>query len=630
MTTYDDHYCRWSYEQLLLQQPHIEFAGLWKKGHLHYIVCPALSIAKTAPGEDLRLWFEKQCRVITAPVQIVEQCPAGTERVRDRSSGERARLAGAPRTRRDLLVDLGLGLPPDFPPFTIDNPNADVMLVTNRDLTDVQKSQASTAYERMGYGIELRFAVDPSRDPQNETFRFEFGQGDIDLLPSRRLPTQYSRDLRFLMEEDEEAWVANREQLFSSNEQKPAELLPETWQESRGLSCLVDATVFTPDNIRSHLCLYDTVLLTLPLADSFEKNCESLGVSHEELSALVELGRVRILLPQAIDRYPLTWLAALAERAPQNILMSRRLAAVTVADARNRVPLLYPPLSPIERHTMLNVLADQAESLVGPARSADFVRFLVELGATWSGAEWSVSSRGAMGTSHLGVGAISAALYEQVTGKDLRLELWSAAQKVEWAAALGAHVFPSSVGDYDESNACDLVAGVYGGGFVGATPPRSTLSAVSDLLAISGKVDVVGLAKEFSSADIARLRGLMLRIARENVDADFMKAAIDKFNAEVRHYEKRPDLLKSVNVVGLMSAGFAASGAVDPSIAHMVPLAGILLGFVLNRVIDELPRHTTLGGRIVDFCNSLLTGRTNPDAVLVARARKDVGRLKRP
>ncbi|WP_437975341.1 hypothetical protein WMF11_46415 [Sorangium sp. So ce295] len=630
MTLYDDHYCRWSYEQLLLQQPQIQFAGLWRQGYQHYIVCPTLSTAKAAGGEDLRLWFDKQCRVVTAPVKIVEQCPAGAERVPERTCEERARLAGAPRTRRDVLVDLGLALPPDFPPFTIDDPGTDVVFVTTRKLSDTEKSQVSSAYAEMGYGVQILFAVDPSRDPQNETFRFEFGQGDIDLLPSRRLPTKYSRDLRFLMEDDEEAWAASRERLFASSDSCATELLPVAWQHSRGLSCLVDATVFAPDDIRSQLCLYDTVLLALPLENSFEENCAALGVSSEELSRLVELGRVRILLPQAIDRYPLNWLAALAERAPKSILLSRRLAAATVADARNRVPLLYPPLSPVERHAMLHMLTDQASNLVGPARAADFVQFVYELGATWAGAEWSVSSRGAMGTSHLGIGAISSAVYQQVTGRDLRLELWSAAQKVEWAAALGAHVFPSSAGEYDESAACDLVAGIYGGGFVGSTRSRFTLSAVSDLLALSSKVDVVDLAKEFSSADIKRLRDLIDRISRENIDPDYLKDAIGRFNAEVRHYEKRPDLLKSVNVVGLMSAGLAAAGIVDPSIAHVVPLAGIMLGFVLNRVIDELPRHSAPGGRVIDFCNSLLTARANPDAVLVARARKDVGRIKRP
>jgi hypothetical protein len=158
--------------------------------------------------------------------------------------------------------------------------------------------------------------------------------------------------------------------------------------------------------------------------------------------------------------------------------------------------------------------------------------------------------------------------------------------------------------------------------------PRAALAAINDLLAIDSRVAIVDFAKEFSSSEVSRLRELVLRLARENVDPDYLAQAISSFNAEVRRYEKRPDLLKSVNVVGMFSAGAVAAGAVDPALQKVVPLAGMLLGFVVNRIIDEIPRISGTGGRVVDFLNSALTGRLNPDAVLVARARKEIARLK--
>lgn len=628
---YDDHYARWSYEQLILQQPHIVFGGLWRLGQQHYVLCPTVETEKTAGGEDLRGWFDQKCRVITAAIQIVSSLPQNTERVPERTALDRALLAGAPRNRRAVLVDLGLALPPEFPPFTVDNPGTDIVVVTAHQLSLEETEQVKEAYAAIGYFNPVGFSVDPTRRPEEEKFRFEFGQGDIDLLPSRRAANTCGRDLRFLMEEDEQFWVQHRSELFASFPSARRDLLPAEWNATASLGCLVDATVSAPENIRGYLSLYDTVYLALPLLGRFDSSCSALGVTSDELLKLTECGRVKILLPQSIDRYPTRWLSSVAESAPKSLLLSRRLAAATISDSQQRIPFLYPPLSPAERHTLLHALAVHADEFVGVARRGRFIRVLAELGENWAQAEWSVQSRGAMGTSHVGIGGIAAAIYEQLTGRDLRLELWSAAQKVEWAAALHAHAFPSTSDGYDETNACDLVAGVYGPsvGRQALTASHTTISVVSDLLAIDNKVSVVDFAREFSSADIRRLRKLVSRLARENVDADFLRDAIATFNAEVRRYEKRPDLLKSLNVVGLFSAGAVAAGCIDPSVQKLVPLAGIVLGFLVNRMLDEAPRYSAVAGGVIDFCNSVLTGRMNPDAVLVARVRKDVARMKR-
>lgn len=627
---YDDHYARWSYEQLLVQQPHIKFDGLWRVGYSHFIICPELDTARTTEGEALFEWFDNKCRTVTAPVEIVTSCPPNAERVPERTALDRALVAGAPRTRRAALVDIGLALPREFPPFTLDNPGGDVVLVTNRPLTDVEIAQAKSAYVSLGYYSPLQFSVDLTRNPESGEFRFNVGQGDIDLIPSRRLANKVGRDLRFLIEEDEQFWVENRNPVLTTFHTMPNALLPSEWSSRRSLSCLVDATVFQPNNIRTYLSLYETVYLTLPLADAFENNCAALGVTPAELLELVKSSRVKLVLPQPVDRYPERWLNTAAEVAPRNLLFSRRLAAATISEARRRVPLLYPPLSPVERYTLLHLVATHASELVGEQKSNHLIRLVTELGDAWAQAEWAVQSRGAMGTSHLGIGGIAASVYEQITGRDLRIELWSAAQKIEWAAALGAHAFPSLSAGYDETNACQLVAGVYGPMQNNQiVSPSAALSAVTDLLAIDSKVSAVEFSKEFSSADINRLRDLILRLTRENVEQDQLSDAIRKFNAEVRRYEKRPDLLKSLNVVGLISAGTVAAGVIDSSVQKSVPLAGILLGFVVNRIIDEVPRYSAVAGRIVDFLNSVLTGRANPGAVLVARARKDVARFKR-
>lgn len=521
---YDDHYARWSYEQLLIRQPHIEFDGLWKKGMQHFILCKEAETAITVDGKELRSWFDYDCRVITADVEIVLECPEGVERVPERSALDRAVLSGAPRSIRDLVVDFGLFLPPTFPDFKIKTKVGCVSVVTLRALSDNEKAQVQKVWQKLGYVKPITFVVE--NDQLVESFRFN-RDGDIDLIPSRQLGMQSSKALCRLVEYDEQIWMQNREKIFALGNVENSELETQSWLESSVLSCFIDATVFEPDNIRTYLSIYERVYLALPIEQSFSKNCNALGVSETELRELVQMGRVYIVLPQPIDRYPIKWLNDIAESAPQNILLSRRLAALTVCDARRRIPFLYPILSPFEKYLILHVLTKHTKDIFGSEGESFFLAFLKNLGLIWSNYEWSVHSRGAMGTLHIGVGAVSSIIYEQLTGRDLRLELWSAGQKVEWAAALGVYVFPTMMGKYDETQACDLIAGMYSQKFLAPTiTSNKSLKVVSDLLAISNSVSVVDFAKEFASPDIRRLRSLMARLTSENPSTESLEEAI--------------------------------------------------------------------------------------------------------
>jgi hypothetical protein len=264
-------------------------------------------------------------------------------------------------------------------------------MVTTRALTISETEQAQSSYASLGCFRPLKFSVDSTRNPAKEEFRFRLGQGDINLIPSRCLASN-SRSLRFLVEEDEQFWVDNRRAILTTYHTKPSALLPSEWASTRTLSCLVDATIFVPDNIRTYLSLYDTVYLALPLAEAFEKNCIALGVTPRELQELVHTGRIKVVLPQPIDRYPEQWLSAVAEATPQNLLFSRRLASATISDARRRVPFLYTPLSPAERYALLHALATNAKELVGEGKSKHLIHLVAELGHTWSQAEWSALS----------------------------------------------------------------------------------------------------------------------------------------------------------------------------------------------------------------------------------------------
>src|ERR1043166_537576 len=101
--THLEHYARWSYEQLLLQQPHIAFDGMWRLERQHFVVCPEVATAKTASGEDLSPWFHEHCRVLGAPIRLVDAVPPGSKRVPESTLEDRVRLVSAPRRVRDVL-----------------------------------------------------------------------------------------------------------------------------------------------------------------------------------------------------------------------------------------------------------------------------------------------------------------------------------------------------------------------------------------------------------------------------------------------------------------------------------------------------------------------------------------------
>jgi hypothetical protein len=629
--TFNDLYARWAYEELIVLQSHVQFDGLWRRGSSYFIKCPSVATALAVNGQGLAAWFDHGCRVVATDVRVVDLPPPDSVRLPERPASERFGLRGAPRNLTDLLYDFSLHLPPEFPDFRLDATMGSVRFVTDIPLTSQQENEVALAHDAIQPGVPLEFLAQARASEKPRTAsktNAKSGEESLIIVPSRRLPAAVGGAVRLLVEEDDHFWIRTRQEVFGKPRTTSAQYVPEPWRPRTGLSCFVDATVFPPHNLRTYLSLYDYVFLALPIVDYFENACHAMAVTQDELRHLVALGRVRIVLPQPIARYPISWLNRAVEESPQRFILSRRLAAATIADARQRIPLLYPPLAPHERHDLLAGIARTLRDAGVPDDPRK--KIVAQIGEAWSGAEWFVHSIGAMGTAHSGVGALASALCEAATGQDLRIELSGAASKVEWGGALNAHVFPSAIEGYDELRACDLVAGIYSprvreGRLVA---PIETLSATDELLALDSNVPVVAFATEFASTDIQRLREMMQKVVDHNQHPDFLRDAIAKFNADVRHYERSPGRLTALNIVGLMSGVAAAASVVPPEIQNLVPLAGTLVGFIVNQALAELPRHSKAGGALVDFANALLVGRSDPDVVLVARVRREIKTFK--
>src|SRR5690242_910125 len=93
MSPSKDHYSRWSYRQLIVQRPHVRFEGLWAIGDEYFVVCPDYRSACASDGTPLATWFDRKCRVVTAPVSLVDAPPQGADRVPEHTLDESIAMA---------------------------------------------------------------------------------------------------------------------------------------------------------------------------------------------------------------------------------------------------------------------------------------------------------------------------------------------------------------------------------------------------------------------------------------------------------------------------------------------------------------------------------------------------------
>ena len=415
-----ENHCRTSYERLLSQQPQVRTEGLWRTADRFFAVCPDLVDTKAHDGTPLLDWFNMSARIMGAPIVIVDKIPEGSSPVQPRSADEIARARGDAVTLREATADLALSLPPTFPEFALSDggPPTTFTIRIPRKLSEDEERAFRDAYQSLGISESCDIEVVPSIDiPQ--AFRRGL-PGDVDLLPSKFLPKSLAPAVRWLVETDEEQWLKARVDLFSSATKSPLTYLPEPFR-TKVSRCLVDASVFPPANIRSYLPLYQETLIGMPFAQSYERALSFFGVTERDLVELAVGGHIRFILPQAIDRYPPSLVNSLAEQAPGALLLSRGLAAATVAETRRRIPLLFPPIGISERHEVLAALyqrisSDQTKSQLAKA-------IYDGLRDAWDDCDSAVARRGAYGVASCGAARMIIGAVRALSGRDLTLEI---------------------------------------------------------------------------------------------------------------------------------------------------------------------------------------------------------------
>jgi hypothetical protein len=616
-----------AYERLYVGQPQVRLEGLWAVGEHYYLVCPeADRETKAVDGSPLMQWVFEPLSMMLPPIELVTEAPAGSRRVEPRGIEATVELRGITRVVRDIFIDLALALGPEFPSFSLVDTNGLLEIHVDTELQANELGALRIAAETLDEAMAIT-VVYPSKPADGQSF-YRAKSGDVTLLPSRALSLDTPRKVRWMVEEDEAFWMSHRKDALLGDDAAAAiSMFPTSWQGTE-LRCVVDATVFPPANIRSYLTLYETVFLGLPLGDKFEEALEQFGATPGELVDLLGTGRLKILLPQSIDRYPMGWLAEALEAGGDSIVASRRIACGVLADSRNRFPFLHPPLDLQDRRLLFAALDSAAANAELPPDVQRWFRILSnECKELWQFTPLSVQREGALQTARSGIGWLASRLHEEFTGQERILEIMGAAAVVEWAAALNAHVFPKATETYSEEAASNLLAAMYspfGPGGVPVADPR-VHGIVDGLLAIDNDIPLLEFAKGFRGADVDRFRSIVTELATWNQEDSYLQQAVERFNAEVRQCESKPNRLRTMNVTSLIAAVAAEAAPALPHALHNIqhlPVGVWLLGVLLGFANEPTPKSGVVG-RLWDHTNGLL-GRTSPRAVLVSRLRQRV------
>lgn len=533
---------RWTYDRFLLLQPHVPVEGLFFDGASFVVVCPTLRTEVTTEGRPLQEWFNCACRPAAMPIRIADRRTDNAEFVRARTPTDTVDGVGEPRRVVDVFRDLGQALPASFPLLGIDDNPPNVYVLVARSLTKDESEDLDRSCERLGLWFDTTVQVRPDACGP-------LPPSDLELPAVRALPSTVPRVVRHLLDQDEQYWAANRRELLTAV--KPSEqLLASPWADIRGAACVV-ATTLPPQNIRSYLSVYSNVVLVAPLGDELDQTLDALGIKRKDLTELVARGCVRVLFPQAISRYQIPWVEELAEAGPANLLFSRRLATLTVADQRRRLPFLVPG-DAFERRAALRALRRATEAADHPA-NAILGALYSGLARYWADAESFLNSRGAMASVTDGLVMVASALVQTLYNKDAFLELGAAAQPLQWAGALGAHYSPAESDSYSEIGAARLLAALHSGIPRNMTPlahPRE-FQVIDDLLVLDNDVSVFDLVEEGRSGDMARLQQFARTLVQKNSSKEELADFIERWNAQVRHYEKAEDRLKRFALGGI-------------------------------------------------------------------------------
>lgn len=427
--------------------------------------------------------------------------------------------------------------------------------------------------------------------------------------------------------EDEDFWLQRKHDIYQNTHLCISDIVPHIWSQKGELSGLIDGTVQRYDNLRNFFTLYDSLIIAPPLRNLHDSFFSSIGITEPEFLRLFELGKIKVIVPQDLSRYNLSFLSLLADTGENNIILSRRLAACGVIDARNRFPLLYPTHGMDDRSGYLSTLTKAFQSFGGGDVVQSWGMAMIEsLADNYLNSNYHLDHKGAMGLSVTGIANLFSKTFKALTGRDTTIEALSAGNFVEWASPFRSVIIsPRVESDFDEGKNIEIMANFFSAvkrAPLGSIERRNKI--VESVLTIGDDVDIVDLAKSFQGKDIRRFRSFVAEIENYN-GSEQLEQRLESFNKEVCQFEKRRERLRAVDISGLIGAasGFVGSILTIGSPAAGIPIAALPVLLWFEKVLYSHRNNSRIASNLYDSLDKAFY-RSSSNAVLVSRLRESI------
>jgi hypothetical protein len=598
----------WAHQQFQLVHP--EFASILYGSGLAYFIHVSGAVVD---WPELVQEFRDKIRPVTVNVSLVSEPPEGADVVQSTSSAsDDAWMVNEPMPGpwiNDLLALASPDLPAGYLTFDFD-PEGYVFV--HHGLSEDEARRVDAAFKMLKLPGDLRFVERPAVPSAEQPPSVPMKDGEfLDLPVLRRLP-KGSPILTTLVEEDEDGW----RQFASSGRDR--RLLAPAASTGGDFSALFGADDDSDVRLSELLCLYDVVNI-VPSYDLAWLPRH--GLDLKGLEELVSLGRLKLVLPAPVIRYPAPLVEAAASVDTSSVLLSRRLGALTVINGQRKDPLLYGPFSNQERIELLRAMHSAGQSTPLSVVVATYAK-LIEL------QNRSLFRRGASTALGSGFGPLVGELVLALRGIDVRLELATVGAMVEWAAALGSTYVPRSFGGYEESRNAAIVANFFNRThhtYVGDVANR--MHTVVDGLLTTSSLSPIEIARGTTAKSFRQFRRLAQGMVNSDASVHELQVLATKMNEDVLSFERRRARLGKYKI--LSTIGALAAYPLNDKIDKSFPGASVFAAWMVQMVLKTMRERGLLNpldaplNDLADMVNGLAT-MTSMDAVVVSRTRADL------
>jgi hypothetical protein len=554
------------------------------------------------------------------PAIIVDEIPEGFEPIALRNVFEKSNLHGQPMNMNEVINQLNLNIPQKYHPFRFDfKYHTNEFRITFKiELTEGDKEEIQLICEAQGYqGYDYIFEYDPSISDYPGKVVFEPNQfNNLQLPASGFIQKQFSRQLLDRYEEDEDFWLQNRQSVFSGKhfQQRDHFLLP-SFEKTNKTRCFVDASVFSRQNLRVYLTLYEQVIIALPLNEDSDHFYQMFKLRTFELRELISRGRLLFVAPQNLARYSQELLLDIISVNPNAIIFSRRLAAITIQGIQNKSGIVGTTFSSDEQYDFVHQCARSGNP--GLQRLADM------LSEQWQIGEYIVNKEGAVSTYRLGLSGFAISEYKE-RGRDLTIELATASSSYEFSQGLCAHHFPFDSNSYSEVDACRVIGGLYNGVVKNSHNIRESelTTLLSEVLTINNDMSILELDDVLASSLIRTLPKVISEFA--NLNDEKRIEEMYRLNKELKQIERNRSRIASLDFIG---TGLPAAAGVVMEAANIAGGGYVALGGWILKILSTYSKSSKLLDNPVFLKLSSLNHRVSQDALIVKRVRDSISTI---